>query len=78
MKRLRNRKNVGYWIILFCFFCLFSSTSSAASDRWPTASWRTSTPEEQGMHSEKLNNIMEQTFREKYSIDSITIKLYFT
>jgi hypothetical protein len=75
MEILRNRKNVGYWIILFCFICLFSSTSSAASDHWPTAGWRISTPEEQGMHSEKLNNMLEQTFREKYSI---TIKLYFT
>lgn len=73
MEILRNRKNVGYWIILFFFICLFISTSSASSDYWPTVGWRTSTPEEQGMHSEKLNDMLEETLREKYSIDSIAI-----
>jgi CubicO group peptidase (beta-lactamase class C family) len=69
----RIRKNVGYWIIPFFLLYLFLSTSSASSDYWPTEGWRTSTPEEQGMHSEKLNSMLEETLRKKHSIDSITI-----
>lgn len=73
MKILRNRKKAGYWIFLICCICFIDSTSSASSDYWPTAGWRTSTPEEQGMNSEKLNDMLDETLREKYSIDSITI-----
>ena len=73
METLPNRKNVGYWMILFFYVCLFIPTSSASSDYWPTAGWRESTPEEQGMHSEKLNELIDKVLRERYNIDSITI-----
>ena len=42
---------------------------------WPTEGWRTSTPEEQGMESEKLVAMMNviQSEEPSYNIDSITI-----
>lgn len=42
---------------------------------WPTQGWRTSTPEEQGMDSENLVNMMENLLSADpaYNIDSITI-----
>ena len=70
---LRKRKYVGYWIIIFLFICLFGLTSSASSDYWPTAGWRTSTPEEQGMHSKILADMLEWIQIKSYIIDSITI-----
>lgn len=73
MKTLLDRKNVGFKIFFFCAMFLMFVASSYASDYWPTAGWRTSTPEKQGMDSEKLANMMEKTLEEKYKIDSITI-----
>ena len=73
MKTLLDRKNVGFQIFFFCAMFLMFVASSNASDYWPTAGWRTSPPEKQGMDSEKLANMMEKTLEEKYKIDSITI-----
>jgi len=70
---LRKRKYVGYWIIIFPFICLFGLTSYASSDYWPTEGWRTSTPEEQGMHSKIISDMLEWIQVKSYSIDSITI-----
>ena len=73
MKTLLDRKNVGIQIFFFCSVFLIFVASSNASDYWPTAGWRISTPEKQGMDSEKLADMMEKTLKEKYQIDSITI-----
>lgn len=37
----------------------FIPTASAERDYWPTDGWRTSTPEEQGMNSTKLEDLIE-------------------
>jgi CubicO group peptidase (beta-lactamase class C family) len=61
--------------ILFIFetlFC-FCSYALAAVNTFPTKTWRTSTPEKQGMHSAKLSDMLEKILREKYRIDSITV-----
>jgi CubicO group peptidase (beta-lactamase class C family) len=44
-----------------------------SSDYWPTNGWRSSTPEEQGMDSGKLANMLEYINDEKLGIDSVTI-----
>ncbi len=72
MEILHNRKTIVCWITLFYFICLFSSTSSASSDYWPTAGWRMSIPEEQGMHSNILADMME-LIQKSYEIDSVSI-----
>jgi CubicO group peptidase (beta-lactamase class C family) len=73
MKTLLDRKNVGFQIFFFCSVFLIFVASSNSSDYWPTAGWRNSTPEKQGMDSEKLADMMEKTLTEKYKIDSITV-----
>ena len=70
------KKNILRLFIFFLTFVLWCNFGLAAEKKpgyWPNAGWRTSTPEEQGMHSEKLSDMLEKTLREKYSIDSITI-----
>jgi len=73
MQTLCIRKKIGYGIFIFFFICLFCVTSSGSSGYWPTAGWRTSSPEKQGMDSEKLADMLEATLREKYRIDSMTV-----
>ena len=74
MKLLRNRDYLGNWIIAlsFIFFIIFPSIS-AASDYWPTKGWRMSTPEEQGMDSNILADMMANIKKFDYDIDSVTI-----
>lgn len=62
------------WCALICFASLFYTTTLFASPvYWPTNGWRSSTPEEQGMGSEKLIEMMEKVRDRNYAIDSITI-----
>jgi len=44
-----------------------------ASVSWPTTEWRTSTPEEQGMDSIKLEEMMEYIDEHDISIDSVIV-----
>lgn len=61
-------------LLLLSFGCLIiTSISFAASGYWPTQSWRQSVPEQQGMNSETLADMMELLQRQKLAIDSITI-----
>jgi len=55
------------------FICLFGMTCYASSAYWPTEGWRTATPEEQGLHSNILADMLEEIQKKSYSIDSITI-----
>lgn len=50
----------------------FVATSELPS-YWPTDGWQTSTPEEQGMDSEKLADMLTFIQDEDYNIDSVTI-----
>jgi CubicO group peptidase (beta-lactamase class C family) len=47
--------------------------SSADPDYWPTESWLTSTPEEQGMSSAKLQEMMDYIESDYYIIHSIVV-----
>lgn len=73
MKKFNHGKNIGCGIFIFYFIFLIFVPSSDSSDYRPTAGWRMSTPEKQGMDSEKLGDMLNKTLQEKYSIDSITI-----
>ena len=72
MEILHRRKTCAHGIIFLCFFCLFSSTCVDASDYWPTGAWRISSPEEQGMHSKPLADMLELIGKD-YKIDNVTI-----
>lgn len=54
------------------FLVLFSVTSFAQS-YWPTQGWRTSTPEEQGLDSNKLAEAVDFVLREKVRAHSLLV-----
>src|SRR6476619_4137757 len=43
----------------FIFTWIFAGTAVAAETPWPTAAWQTSTPEEQGMSSGALADLID-------------------
>lgn len=54
-------------------FVIFFSAASFAQSSWPTQGWRTSTPEEQGMDSNKLAEAVEFILRENVRAHSLLI-----
>lgn len=46
---------------------------SETSSYWPTQGWRSSTPEEQGVDSEILVEMLDELIEQGYSIDSISV-----
>ncbi len=49
------------------------AATHVAAPYWPTAGWRSSTPEEQGMDSGLLSAMLETIQEKNYEIDSVTI-----
>jgi len=74
MAMSRFMKVLFFSVILFGFIFGSNAVASAASpDYWPTEDWRTSSPEQQGMHSGMLADMLEFIQKEGHSIDSATI-----
>lgn len=74
------RKSV--YVVLIVFLLSSCSTvslteqpghTSTFASYWPTRGWRTSTPEEQGMDSETLDEMFETIQEQGYGIDSVTV-----
>ncbi len=78
---MKNRKRIGMTalkdrIIYICIiFILFSNGIGfcGVSDYWPEEHWRVSTPEEQGMQSDPLAEMVETILLNPNSIDSVTV-----
>ncbi len=49
------------------------TTAAAVQSYWPTQAWRSSTPEEQGMDSEMLADMLETIEEQDYDIDSVVV-----
>ncbi|MFX0091559.1 MAG: serine hydrolase domain-containing protein [Candidatus Hodarchaeota archaeon] len=49
------------------------SNKYPSRDYWPTIDWLTSTPEEQGMNSTKLNEVIDYIKTGEYDIDSVVV-----
>jgi CubicO group peptidase (beta-lactamase class C family) len=54
-------------------FLLFFSVTSWAQSEWPTHEWRTSTPEKQGLDSNKLAEAVEFVLRENVRAHSLLV-----
>jgi hypothetical protein len=50
-----------------------NSERSVSGDYWPTESWRTSTPEEQGMRAKTLEDMLSYIANQNHNFDSIVI-----
>ena len=65
-------------IVAVVFYTLLSSqallaATSARPDYWPTQGWRTTSPEEQGMNSDMLVDMIQTIRDQKINVHSITI-----
>jgi CubicO group peptidase (beta-lactamase class C family) len=58
-------------LFLSCLVCCIALEAAAAPTSWPTADWQTSTPEEQGMSSNALAELVE--FGANNAMDSLLV-----
>ena len=74
MKLLQNKKTIGLYILsIILILVFFYSYSTASVNTYPTEGWQISTPEEQGMQSQVLAEMVEHIKNNNYHIDSILI-----
>ncbi len=73
MKLHRNKKIVFYALPIFLVFIFCCSHTITPIDYYPTEGWRMSRPEEQGIHSKHLLEMMESIKKNEYNIQSVTI-----
>ena len=74
MKLFQNKKSVAlYFLSIIFIFVFFYSYATASAITYPTEEWQISTPEEQGMQSQVLTEMMEHIKNNSYHIDSILI-----
>ena len=60
-------------LTLFTILVFFYSYATASANYIPTEGWLSSSPEEQGMHSQKLADMMEVIKKNGYNVDSVLI-----
>jgi len=76
---IKNKHSFVLSILLVLLLSACASQTSSASppislDYWPTGGWRTSTPEEQGMDSEELTEVIDYLQRQRgFDIHSLLI-----
>ncbi len=74
MKLLQNKKYIALYILpIFIISVFFYSYATASGSIYPTQGWQISTPEEQGMRSQMLAEMMEHIKKNSFDIDSILI-----
>jgi len=74
MKLLQNKKSIALYILSIFLMSVFFCSYAAASDSiYPTDAWQISTPEEQGMRSKLLAEMMAHIKNNSFHIDSILI-----
>jgi CubicO group peptidase (beta-lactamase class C family) len=74
MKFPNERKKIAHYIIsIFVILAFFYSYATASVDYYPTEGWLMSTPEEQGMNSKILVDMMTSIQKKSYHIDSVSI-----
>jgi len=67
------RKLFLFLIALLVLLLVASCSSPELTEYWPTESWRTSTPEEQDMNPEKLNQIVDYVNAENLPMHSVLV-----
>jgi CubicO group peptidase (beta-lactamase class C family) len=74
MRILQSEKYIAFFILAIFAMIVFShSYSTAAGNTYPTKGWQISTPEEQGIQSKMLVDMMEHIKKNNFNIDSILI-----
>jgi len=74
MKLLQNKKYIALYIFaVFIIIVFIYSYAAASGNTYPTEEWQISTPEEQGMRSQMLAEMMEHIKKNSFNIDSLLI-----
>ena len=60
-------------LAIFVIIVFFNLCATASAGTYPSEEWQISTPEEQGMRSQRLVEMMEHVKKNNFSIDSILI-----
>jgi CubicO group peptidase (beta-lactamase class C family) len=68
-----KRNKIILWLVLLLIWLSCSLAWSESHDYWPTQAWRTSAPEEQGMNSDILADMISLITKTANSIDSVTV-----
>ena len=74
--RLYMKKIIQYLLVLCLWVGMLWHTGSAAEkqpDYWPTSSWKTATPESQGVDSELLVKMLDTIWKKDIDIDSVLV-----
>ena len=74
MKLLQNKKFITLNVLVICIiFIFFYSCSATSVYTYPTAGWQITTPEDQGMRSQMLADMMQYIRKNSFNLDSILI-----
>ena len=74
MKFFQKKNSIALYIFaIFLILALFHSYVTASVNTYPTEGWQISAPEEQGIRSQRLAEMMEHVKKNNFSIDSILI-----
>ena len=74
MKLLQNKKSIALFILpIFIILVFFYSYAIASVNTYPAEGWQISTPEEQGIRSQMLAEMMEHIQKNSFNIDSVLI-----
>lgn len=74
MKLLQNKKSILLYILpIFIILVIFYSYATASVNIYPTQGWQISSPEEQGIKSQALAEMMEYIKKNSFNIDSVLI-----
>ena len=74
MKLYQNKKYIALYILaIFVIIVFFYSYATASVNTYPTEGWQISTPEDQGIRSQMLAEMMEHIKKNSFNIDSILI-----
>jgi len=74
MKLLQKKKYITLYILaILIIFVFFYSYATSSVNTYPTEGWQITTPEEQGIRSQILAEMMEHIKKNSFNIDSILI-----
>jgi CubicO group peptidase (beta-lactamase class C family) len=70
---LRRKLNIAFALIVFLSGCAPFTPTPAPPSYWPTHEWHSTAPEEQGMDSEKLAQMVEHVQQAKLNLHSLLV-----
>jgi CubicO group peptidase (beta-lactamase class C family) len=73
MNKISNKLGIALVLIAFLTGCVPASPTPTSLVYWPTNGWRSAAPEEQGMDSETLAQMVERIQQENLNIHSLLI-----